>query len=374
LEGLTRLVGATPEAATPPAHSRRRWFKFWAALFGLSLVLVLLVLGEIAGRLVMWARHGVPGKSYGIYQPDPELGATHRPNSYNSNSSINNWGLRNLDDFSENKPPGSTRIYCSGGSTTFCYNLTTAEAWPLVLQTKLRQMPGHERDEVLNAGQICFSIADELALARRLLPKLRPDVVVIYSGINEGMAATSMDLAEPGVLDRLLREQRWAVPTRNLAQTSFWMQNSVLRRFLEYRVNRWLAQQFPARPRPPTKPRSEKGPDTHPYVRENFGQTLRLYLAFIRAQGAVPVVVAHGDNGSRPRDKPHDLRNFAVEIAQAEGVIVCDFEPVFVQHPRRRECFIDSGVHVTREGADAVAQELQRVILVALAGQTARAP
>jgi hypothetical protein len=63
-----------------------------------------------------------------------------------------------------------------------------------------------------------------------------------------------------------------------------------------------------------------------------------------------------------------------VEIAQAEGVIVCDFEPVFVQHPRRRECFIDSGVHVTREGADAVAQELQRVILVALAGQTARAP
>lgn len=366
---------ATPEAAAPVAAARRRgWFKFWAAVFGLFLVLLLLVLGEVAGRLVMWARHGVPGKSYGIYQPDPELGATHRPNSYNSNSSINNWGLRNLDDFPENKPSGSTRVYCSGGSTAFCYNLTTAEAWPLVLQAKLRRLHGHERDEVLNAGQICFSIADEFALTRRLLPRLRPDVVVIYSGINEGMAATSMDLAEPGVLDRLLREQRWAVPTRNLAQTSFWMQNSVLRRFLEYRVNRWLAQQFPARPRPATKPRPATTPATHPYVRENFGQTLRRYLAFIRAHGAIPVVVAHGDNGSRPRANPLDLRNFAVEIARAEGAMVCDFEPVFDRHPRRRECFIDSGVHVTREGADVVAEELQRVTLAALAGRARPSP
>lgn len=79
--------------------------------------MALLVLGEIAGRLVMWAKHGIPGKSYGIYQPDLELGATHRPNSYNSNSSINNWGLRNPDDTPEAKPLGSTRIYCSGGST-----------------------------------------------------------------------------------------------------------------------------------------------------------------------------------------------------------------------------------------------------------------
>lgn len=354
----------TPEAAVPIAAARRRWwFKFWAAVFGLFLVLLLLLLGEVVGRLVIWARHGVAGKSYGIYQPDPELGATHRPNSYNSNSSINNWGLRNLDEVSESKPPGSTRVYCSGGSTTFCYNLTTAEAWPLVLQAKLRQLPGHERDEVLNAGQICFSIADEFALARRLLPRLKPDVVVIYSGINEGMAAASMELAEPGVLDRLLREEHWAVPTKNLAQTSFWLQNSVLRRFLEYRINRWLAKQFPVRPRTAAKSRPTTTPATHPYVRENFGQTLRLYLAFIRAQGAVPVVVAHGDNGSRLRDNPLDLRNLAVEIARVEGAVVCDFEPVFVRHPRRRECFIDSGIHVTGEGANVVAEELKRVIL-----------
>ncbi len=365
---------ATPEAAAPAAAARRRWFKFWAAVIGLFLVVLLLVLGEVAGRLVMWAKHGVPGKSYGIYQPDPELGATHRPNSYNSNSSINNWGLRNPDDTAEAKPPGSTRIYCSGGSTTFCYNLTTAEAWPLVLQANLRRLPGRERDEVLNAGQICFSVADEFALARRLLPKLKPDVVVIYSGINEGMAATSMNLAEPGVLDRLLREQRWAVPTKNLAQTSFWMQNSVLRRFLEYRINRWLAQQFPARPRPAAKPRPTTVPATHPYVRENFSQTLRLYLAFIRAQGAIPVVVAHGDNGSRPRDNPNDLRTLAVEIARAEGAVVCDFEPVFDRHPRWRECFIESGVHVTREGADVVAAELQRMILAAQAGRARTSP
>src|SRR5437016_4570358 len=95
-----------------------------------GLPLLLAACGELGGRLYLYHYYGKPGKSYGIYMADMELGATHCPNSYNTNAVINNWGLRNSENTSEDKPQGVTRIYCSGGSTTFCYNLNQEDTWP----------------------------------------------------------------------------------------------------------------------------------------------------------------------------------------------------------------------------------------------------
>src|SRR5205823_3734018 len=115
------------------------WKKISFILLILLLPPVLLVgAAEGFGRLVLHYKYSVPGKTYGLWTYDPVLGAVHAANAYNSNSETNSLGFRNKEDVFEPKPPGSLRIIAYGGSTTFCYNLLTEEAWSLQLQDVLR--------------------------------------------------------------------------------------------------------------------------------------------------------------------------------------------------------------------------------------------
>jgi len=143
---------------------------------------------ESIGRAIIHFRFGVPGKSYGLWQYDPELGAIHAANGYNLNSETNNFGFRNKEDVIEPKPANALRIIAYGGSATFCYNLPTDLAWPIRLQEILRKQH-NAFDQVLNGGAIMWSIGHELTRAKRDLPRLKPDVVIIYSGVNEEVNA-----------------------------------------------------------------------------------------------------------------------------------------------------------------------------------------
>ncbi len=103
----------------------------------------------------------VPGKSDGLWSYDAELGAIHSLNGYNSNSETNNYGFRSKEDVFEPKPPNSIRVIAYGGSTTFCFNLETDQAWPIRLQEELRKYAGPS-PMVLNAGAIVWSIDSEV--------------------------------------------------------------------------------------------------------------------------------------------------------------------------------------------------------------------
>lgn len=354
----TRLPRRTRGGTT-----RRVWgFRILASCLPIVLLLLLGIAAEVIGRVAMYLKYGVPGKSYGIYQADPELGATHRPNSYNSNSVINNWGFRNRDDISAQKPAGATRIYCSGGSTTFCYNLGVDEAWPSVLQSKLRALPGHANDEVLNAGQIGWSICHEFALAKRLLPVLKPDYVVLFTGVNEGMSANQFGEKNPQLLDQFLAEQKWGVVAAELDQARFWKRHSLLVRFWDYRIKSWIERSATAQYRSAENSESQQSSfPGHPYVMSNLEHTLRSYIAFIREQNAEPIVLRFGDNGSDGwylRDHIRTWRECAVRVGREEGVTICDVASTLESHPRRQECFLDTGVHVTALGAEVVADTL----------------
>ncbi len=361
---------------TVPPLTLRKKLLFAAAAI-VIIIIGLLLAGEIACRVVMHMKHGVPGKNYGIYVGDAELGATHRPHGYNSNSILNNFGLRNREDVPDIKPPGSTRIYCSGGSTTFCYNLETDDAWPTVLQNKIRLLPGREKDQVLNGGQICFSLCHEFILGKRLIPQLKPDVVIIFTGVNEGMSAEQFEKNEPGALDRLLKEKKWGEPAKKLDQARFWKRNSALVRVWDYYIKRMFEQQATAAYRvEDIVERPVNHPSQHPYVMENLDHSLRAYIAFIREQGATPVVLRFGDNGDNDWYKRFGIREWrerAVQIAREEGVAVCDAASVIEAHPKRKECFISSGVHVTSLGADVMAEELKKSLL-SLPGSKSSAP
>ena len=61
---------------------------------------------EGAGYAIIHFMYGVPGKSYGLWTYDAEIGAIHASNGYNSNSETNNYGFRNKEDVLDPKPPG----------------------------------------------------------------------------------------------------------------------------------------------------------------------------------------------------------------------------------------------------------------------------
>lgn len=325
------------------------------------------LMGEIACRVVMWWKHGVPGHTYGIYRADDEIGAVHRPHSYNSNSIINNFGLRNTEDIAQVKPAGALRVYCSGGSTTFCYNLVTDEAWPAILQKELRSAPGHEKDEVLNGGEICFSLNHEFALGRRTIPTLKPDVVLLFTGVNEGMQAQQFAAQSPERLNQLMRAEAWGVPATNLDQARFWKRNSALTRLWDYYGKKLLEHQATAEFRSEdilTPPPGD--PSMHPFVMANLEHTLPKYLDFIKANGATPVVIRFGDNGMHNWYMDHGIRKWrekAVQIAMERGVTICDVAAVIDKRSDRKECFVESGVHVTSLGAQVMATELKKTLL-----------
>jgi hypothetical protein len=350
--------------APPPNTATLSWRK--KLLFAAFTVLVPLVLvvavGEIGGRIYIHFRYGVPGKSYGIYMADDELGATHRPNSYNTNSVINNFGLRSSEDIAEQKPDGVKRIYCSGGSTTFCYNLNTDQSWPSLLQQKLRGVKGHERDEVLNAGQITFSVAQEFVLAKRLIPRLKPDIVIIFTGINELLAANIIAYQDGKNLDELLAQERWGVCPNNPDQARFLKRESVLVRLLDYKVKKWFESRATSSYRTTEMP--EKA--VHPWVNANFEHTLRDYLRYLHEQGCKTIVFRFGDNGKEDwylRQCIRVLRDRAVDIGREERAVVSDIVPIVDSHPRRHDLFLNTGVHVTREGAELYADFLLKEVL-----------
>ena len=334
-------------------------FAFIAVLVPLALIIAI---GEIGGRIYVHFKYGVPGKSYGIYMADEELGATHRPNSYNTNSLINNFGFRDSEDITQEKPPGATRIYCSGGSTTYCYNLDTAESWPSLLQQRMRTVKGHERDEVLNAGQITFGVAQEFVLAKRMIPRLKPDIVIIFTGINELLAANIITYEDGKNLDQLLAEQQWGVCPQHPDQARFLKRHSVLVRLIDYKIKKFFENRATS-----TYHNSEAPPiPMHPWVSANYEHTLRDYLDFLRQQGCRVIILRYGDNGKEDwylQKCIHALRDRAVEIGKEEGAAICDLVPVVEKDPRRKNLFIQTGVHVTKEGADLYADYISREVL-----------
>jgi len=346
------------------AESNKKKPLFFIILLVVSPILLILA-AEIMIRIYMNLRFRIPGKSYGIYMADKELGAIHKPNSFNSKAVINNFGLANREDTPLQKPAGSTRIYCSGGSTTFCYNLAIDDTWPSLLQEKLRKLPGHQKDAVLNAGEICFSVSHEFILAKRLIPVLKPDIVILYgAGINEGQIDSALRTKkDKRILDQLLAQKKWGVSPVKLDQARFLKRNSMLIKLIEYYINPWLQNMAQQASRNKLKTESLGNKTTiHPWVIENFKITLREYIRFLKANGCQVILVNNSDNGSTQNwfinTYARPLRQYALEIAKEEGVRICDLGPLVENNAHRKELYTITGLHATKEGTELVSDAL----------------
>ena len=126
------------------------------------------------------------------YEEDPYVGFTshiplyvERPGSGGvMETAANKASWFNPQTFSREKPPGTYRIFCVGGSTTFGrpYDDTTSYCgW---LREFLKTADPSQPWEVINAGGISYA-SYRVALLLEELVQYDPDLVIIYSGHNE---------------------------------------------------------------------------------------------------------------------------------------------------------------------------------------------
>ncbi len=98
---------------------------------------------------------------------------------------INTLGFRG-SELAVPKPPGTFRVWCVGGSTTFDIYASSNEAtWPARLEALLSARSKRVRVEVVNAGIPGENLDGSLEDFERFYPTVRPDVLVVYHGPND---------------------------------------------------------------------------------------------------------------------------------------------------------------------------------------------
>ena len=316
----------------------------------ISTILTVVAL-EIIGRVIIHINHAIPGKTYSLWKYDPELGSTHRNNAYNTHTSLNNHGFRNREDIFNPKPKNSLRILAFGGSTTFGYNLKDNETFTHKLEEKLRQIPKLKNTQVLNAGRITYSIGHNLILMKRLIPELKPDYVIIYEGVNEIMNGWSIrkdgisldELKEYGVIGGSYDRNRWL------------KRNSVIVRFIDYRVKAQIAKFYDK------TPLEIEGIDIHPWLIENYKFLLNKILNFLKSKNITPIVIRYA---SIKDPEQRVFSDASAEIARENRTIIYDMELDFKDSGVNPEnLFIYTGVHVTPLGAEMMAEGLYQIIM-----------
>lgn len=121
-----------------------------------------------------------------VHEPDPDPQVVIRltpgssgtyPGPYGSfDVHINSLGLRG-PEVAATCPEGVFRILCMGGSNVYGGGISDHQTWPALLEVELdRRGPG--RFEVLNGGVASFNSLQMVAMSRRHLDTLEPDLLI----------------------------------------------------------------------------------------------------------------------------------------------------------------------------------------------------
>ena len=315
--------------------------------------------------------HGVEGKSYGLWRYDSEIGAVHRENGYNSNATTNDFGFRNNESVLNPKPEGARRVIAYGGSTTFCYNLLNHQAWPLQLQGLMRgqsksssaTLSDSTKIQVFNAGAILWSIGHAYARAKRDIPALNPDYVIIYSGINEETNQHFLNLAGTP-LEHFVANNDYGKFATNLDQNRWGKRNLFIVRVFDYLIKpllegvRPVANASPAGAQIDVTTTDDRNNLPLPVVEENYQKTLLSFLDLIQENKAQAIFVAQAYGKDTPINRRYTAYSKrALELARKHGAITLDAQDMVDAHDgASQDLFSSSGVHYSELGAAMLAE------------------
>jgi lysophospholipase L1-like esterase len=333
-----------------PAH--RRGIALLAIVLLCALPFLMIAGAEAAGRFYIWLEHGVPGHTYGIYTYDPVLKGILAPMSYNTADKIfNNQGFQRIQDSAVERPKDTVRVIAYGGSTTFCYNLPTGKDWPMLLE-KFAGIDGR-KIEMLNAGDVSWTLSQALARSRKDVPRYKPDIIIFYEGLNEesnfdALTAEGIDMAAE------VAAGHFGLFTTRLPQDNWFFRNSLVAKAFMSGASPLAKFLSP----PPSPPDSEISTALKPLVLANFRGTLAKAIDEWQAGGAkvIYVIQAHGKI-KRTLERLMEYSPAAADIARDKGAIVVDARQVVRDYKGDiTDLFIDTGVHWSEKGAPLMAQ------------------
>lgn len=95
---------------------------------------------------------------------------------------LNNYGFRHEEDILE--PKDEIRIFAIGGSTTQNFDYVYEKTWTQVLEKNLEKEL-QKKVRVYNGGTAGAATVDHIALLQNRVLHLKPDAVILFSGIND---------------------------------------------------------------------------------------------------------------------------------------------------------------------------------------------
>src|SRR6202142_1093292 len=171
------LPPSTPQTGLPGGLKRR-------IFAGVTLIIpiVILVILELGLRLFRYGPDislftpiDAGGKTYLVMNPG--VGKRYFPGTGFSPAT-------SLDAFEKEKPPGTLRIFCLGGSTTVGYPYWFNAAFSTFLRYRLPAIFPDRSIEVINLGMTATNSFTVLDIAREL-GGVSPDCIIVYDGHNE---------------------------------------------------------------------------------------------------------------------------------------------------------------------------------------------
>lgn len=253
----------------------------------------LLLLCEIVAQFVVLRFTGVlpltdkGGPNSGIFQPHPYLVGVPRPGAVVRRgqlaATIDSLGFRGRH-FSPPRSDSTLRVLAIGGSTTFGVGIDDRDTWPWQLETVLDSALAHAGSqyhdaEVINFGVPGYTTVESLIQFVLHGVHLKPDVVVLFHGLNDARNGHS-----PGLRTDYSNfhgiEQR-----ENLELTRLQRGNRVGL----IRVGREIVERiFLEEPRLPP---GERRPGPDPQAQEIFKSNLKSFAAICRGYGIACVFV-----------------------------------------------------------------------------------
>jgi len=289
------------------------------------------------------------------YLPHPYLVYVLNPNTQYYHESfygkapkqfINSQGFRGKE-FTKEKSKGVYRIVCIGGSTTFSYNETDeTKTYPQLLEDALNTTFESPSFEVINAGTPGWTTAENLINLQFRLLELKPDMVILYEGVNDTYALR-MDEEGKSDYSNFRRIVNYTAPG---AMEKFLFRASRMYRlyFVTTHQVAFDINAIAAKPYPPEKKVLEnldKG--TGKYFRSNMDSMVVL----AQSRDITPVLMTMGHGPWHP--SLMRLNGLTREVAAARGAVLVDFEVT-----SQPTYFVQDLIHLTRAGNTAMARIL----------------
>jgi len=172
-----------------------------------------------------------------LVRPHPYLTYALTPSYRKDGASHNSLGYRG-PEIAAPKVPGTIRILCMGGSSTYGVGASSDSfTWPAQLQLALASSNPATHIEVVNAGVPGYTSFETLIDLELRGVDLAPNIVVVYQGFNDLRAATRA--ADRVAGDNTHYRRRWTAPGGD--------SNRVLAHSRIALLSRWLFTTFQSR-------------------------------------------------------------------------------------------------------------------------------